>query len=612
MSTINIRVNKRYLSIQEGFEWNSIPSFAIITGVNGVGKTHLLQILNGSRFKDLSIYDEDGNSYRFVLAYSHRKDLSINGLIEYRKHELERKVEQKKLEDNINNYILSIDNLNARLKTTKDPVHIKQLNDSIRQHELWISKDRDEIDHLFIYDYETELQKLSVSLEKEIEIISDAEIREYANPYFNTLSEVEDYENFLKQEEQERNERYIKLSKEGRESEIAEVRNAKHSYEIINNLFKRFNFDYFEMLDPFPSDKSRNGQIRFLGRNDEIVEYNALSSGEQMIVKFIIWAMGRDIRGNRINTMLLDEPDSHLHPTMCKMMIEILSEISKDKENGGSGIRIIMTTHSPSTVAFAPEGSLYVMEKDESNNRIIRPITIETAVNILSDGIFTFEKVMSQFTIAANTEKRNLLFVEGKSDVIHLNRAMEILGYDLDVEIIDMHDAGSLASFIKSTPHKLFGKKKMVALFDCDKAGRKAYDDIKGDEKCLPCSKMITAEQCEKLSFAMMVQSPDGLEKYCPIEYLYPYSYLKRNEMLVKRKVQEFQSMYKAESEEDLLALASEFKEEKSLRPFIVDDNKKNSFAEQIKSETNRDLFKNFISTLDVIKGIIEYKHEGL
>ena len=36
--------------------------------------------------------------------------------------------------------------------------------------------------------------------------------------------------------------------------------------------------------------------------------------------------MGTDIRGNRINTMLLDEPDAHLHPSMCKMMVEILKK----------------------------------------------------------------------------------------------------------------------------------------------------------------------------------------------------------------------------------------------------------------------------------------------
>ena len=78
--------------------------------------------------------------------------------------------------------------------------------------------------------------------------------------------------------------------------------------------------------------------------------------------------------------------------------------------------------------------------------------------------------------------------------------------------------------------------------------------------------------------------------------------------MLVKRKVQEFQFMYKAESDEGFVALANEFKEETSLRPFIVDDNKKNRFAELIKLETKRELFTGFIPTLNVIKSIVEYE----
>ena len=371
------------------------------------------------------------------------------------------------------------------------------------------------------------------------------------------------------------------------------------------------NHDY-EMLKPFDKKEQlynpQKARIAFVGKNEEVVGYEALSSGEQVIVKLIIWAMGTDIRGNRINTMLLDEPDAHLHPSMCKMMVEILSEISKPKEEGGSGIRVIITTHSPSTVAFAPDGSLFVMEKNTDGQRTVKPTTVMEAESVLSEGLFTFDKIMNQFIIAANTKKKNLLFVEGKTDVLHLKRAMDILGYDLDVEIIDLHDAGALANFIKSAPHKLFGKKKMIALFDCDDKGKKMYDDVKGDEKSLSNSKRITAEQCEKLSFAMIIQSPDELEKYCPIEYLYPYDYLKDNNMLVKRKVQEFQFMYKAESDEGFVALANEFKEETSLRPFIVDDNKKNRFAELIKLETKRELFTGFIPTLNVIKSIVEYE----
>ena len=45
MDKISLKLNQRYKSLQEGFEWNDIPPFAVITGVNGVGKTQLLDEL---------------------------------------------------------------------------------------------------------------------------------------------------------------------------------------------------------------------------------------------------------------------------------------------------------------------------------------------------------------------------------------------------------------------------------------------------------------------------------------------------------------------------------------------------------------------------------------
>ena len=68
---MNIKINKTYLSIQEGFEWKEIPSFAIITGINGVGKTQLLNALRGrdEQNRTLNVFcqitDEDGHDYKY-------------------------------------------------------------------------------------------------------------------------------------------------------------------------------------------------------------------------------------------------------------------------------------------------------------------------------------------------------------------------------------------------------------------------------------------------------------------------------------------------------------------------------------------------------------------
>ena len=576
---MNIRINDDYLSIKEGFEWNGIPSFAIITGVNGVGKTQLLNVLRGrdEQNRQLSISclitDDDGHDLKLVVSTKESNGQSVTGLIKYFRSRVERSVQKEDMERNIMVWENSIKQWRHQLLASIDKNEKVRLEQRINNNKNKIKNYTEQISSLAIFAYDEELKSIARKRNKEVSEITENDIYECANPYFNTLTEIEDFQEFLRQENETYKTRLSELMDDEKIDQATELSRQEKSYQIINRLFKKYNYLDYEMLKPFAKQKQlinpQQAQIAFQGKNGEIVGYDGLSSGEKVIVKLIIWAMGTDIRGNRINAMLLDEPDAHLHPSMCKMMVEILSEISKPKEEGGSGIRVIITTHSPSTVAFAPVGSLFVMEKSDDGQRVVRPTTVIEAEHVLSEGLFTFDKV---------------------------------------IEIIDMHDAGALANFIKSAPHKLFGKKKMIALFDCDDKGKRMYDDVKGDEKCLACSKLITAEQCEKFSFATKIQPPDKLEKYCPIEFLYPYNYLKENNMLVKRKVQEFQSMYKAESDEDFVALANEFKEETSLRPYVVDDNKKNRFAEQIILETKGELFTGFISTLEVIKSILEYE----
>ena len=606
MENINIKTTTTYLSIQEGFEWIGIPQFAIITGVNGAGKTHLLKLLQDSKVVD--IFNNDGKIVDLVLSIPTIQTLNLDGLIAYKNQLTQRLLKQNELNRQINRYKDNIHNIKHQIKICSDKLESQRLSNELKKYTDWLNNNKKELKVLHIYAYEEELQKVLYKTgKKDVEEITDIEIREYANPYFNALSEIKDFEKFIKQEEDIRNEQYIKLAKEKRECDIPRVRDEERAFEKINRLFKKYGFDYYEMQDPFPTDKTRNGHIIFKGRRGEDVQYGALSSGEQMIVKFIIWAMATDIRGNRINTMLLDEPDAHLHPSMCKMMVEILQEITQPKELGGSGIRVIITTHSPSTVAFAPTESLFVMEKDANNDRIIKQTSTEEAVRILSDGIFTFEKAVNQFTLIADSNKNNILFVEGKTDVNHLNKAIGLLGYDLDLEIFDLHDAGTLSNFIRSAPAKLCSGKRLIALFDCDDEGKKLFKNISGD-MIMDNIKRLTASQCENKSFALTLQAPDKLDKYCPIEFLYPFEYLKPKMILKKLDFREYKSSFKATNPEDDRLLNEEYEKETFLRPYKVNDDEKNRFSESIKSEADAEIFNNFRPTLDLIQKIIEYK----
>lgn len=612
MDRISLKLTERYKSLQQGFEWNDIPSFAVITGVNGVGKTQLLEVINGrsngpdshGRTPQIvrEIYSSKGPENLIFSDNASPRSLSLNGLIEYIKNSDQRLINIRNIDQYIRNCQSNISRYRQRYSQTTDRVERLQLDNHIQNNEEQIRSYQNQKLNVNIYAYEEELKRIARRLGKKVDELSEDEIRENAIDNFESLTTVEELTRFLSNENQRYMRRITHLTETHQREEADKLAAQERPYQTINRIFRQYGFDYFDMLNPFPVDGRLNGEIRFKGKADEIVDYNSLSSGEQVIVQFVIWSYGQDFRGNRLNTMVLDEPDAHLHPSMCKMMVEIFTEMSAKKEIGGGGIRIIITTHSPSTVAFTPEGSLFVMQREKDNKRTIKQTTTEEAVEILSDGIFTFSRAMSQFSQLSSSQKHNLVFVEGKTDVKHYMRAMQVLGYNLDVEFFDMHDATALSNFITCTPARLFNKKSLIALFDCDKEGSKGY---KGKECGIEGVKEVTSEQSEGRSFCIKILPPAGLEKYCPVEYLYPKEILVDNNVLTKRNISEFTNLIGFSNAEEMKELSKEFENETSLRPFKVNDDKKNSFSEEMQSITNPEAFKGFKPTLDLIATII-------
>ena len=613
MDNISLKLTTRYKSLQEGFEWKDIPTFAVITGVNGVGKTQLLEVIKGRSERPdnrgiipqivREITSSNGPENLIFSENTTQRGLTLNGLIEYVKRGEQRLVTLRNLDQQIGAFQTHINNNQHQLSQITDKIAILQIESNIRSWREQIWNLREQKLNVNIYAYDEELKRIARELEKEVEELTEDEIRQFAIDNFESLTNVDELTRFIANENMRYMRRVTYLSETHQREEEDMLVAQERPFQTINRLFRQYGFDYFDMLNPFPHDGKLNGEIRFKGKGGEEVDYNSLSSGEQAIVQFVIWSYGQDFRGNRLNTMVLDEPDAHLHPSMCKMMVEIFSEMSAKKDVGGGGIRIIITTHSPSTVAFTPEGALFVMQREADNKRVIIPTTTENAVEILSDGIFTFSRAMSNFTLLSSSPKQNLVFVEGKTDVKHFTRAMQVLGYNLDVEFFDMHDASTLSSFISCAPARLFNKKSLIALYDCDKEGEKGYN--KGRDYDIAGVKVVTSEQCEGKSFCIKILPPAGLEKYCPVEYLYSKDVLDSNHVLTKRNFTEYINLMGLSTSEDAKALSEEYDNESTLRPFKVNDDRKNAFSETVQQISDPTVFEGYRPTLDLIDAII-------
>jgi hypothetical protein len=77
----------------------------------------------------------------------------------------------------------------------------------------------------------------------------------------------------------------------------------------------------------------------------------------------------------------MDEPDAHLHPSMTSHFMNVVNDVLV----GRYGARVIMTTHSPSTVALAPEGSVFVMSRTQP--RITPSHSKAETVGLLTAGL---------------------------------------------------------------------------------------------------------------------------------------------------------------------------------------------------------------------------------
>ncbi|WP_288789086.1 AAA family ATPase [uncultured Elizabethkingia sp.] len=145
-----------------------------------------------------------------------------------------------------------------------------------------------------------------------------------------------------------------------------------------------------------------------------------LSSGEKTILAlaFSIYKL----RKSKIiaKVFLMDEIDSALHPQMSKRLLNVLYNYFHKELD----INIIMSTHSPSTVAFSPENSLFIMRKDEEP-RLIK-VNKDNALKELTLGVPSF---------SINYENRRQIFVESKYDVEYYESIYNIFKDKLDNDI---------------------------------------------------------------------------------------------------------------------------------------------------------------------------------
>jgi len=120
---------------------------------------------------------------------------------------------------------------------------------------------------------------------------------------------------------------------------------------------------------------------QFVNEKGIVIKVQDLSSGERVLVSLVLWIFNSEDLTTFPKILLLDEPDAHLHPEMVTKLLYVLYDVLYKKFN----VKIVMTTHSPTTVALANEDCLYLVDNKKEGFEFITQIEKDNALEILTE-----------------------------------------------------------------------------------------------------------------------------------------------------------------------------------------------------------------------------------
>lgn len=372
---IRPRNGNRYKSIDD-LVWNDIPGFSLLTGRNGAGKSQLLEVL----------------AYHFSGAIPPGSDvlpvvISVAGDV-YGPHEI--------------GYLPSVGRFSGGTPTSIGQV--QNLRQQVVNHTISAHSFRHDITNLIkahrgaqrLQGHDARAltpQELSEILPDSLEFaIDDIDVTEglshvFMGYRFKALEAIE-------------------AGRPGKDKDGSGL--SQPPWEVVNEALKAAGFPY-EVISPLNTRITDSYSLRLRDlSNGLIIDAIDLSSGEKVILQVVLWLFTAGKEGLMPRLLLLDEPDAHLHPSMTTQFLDVVVEVLVRRH----GIRVIMTTHSPSTVALAPEGSVFKL--DRGSKKIVAAGQTEM-VSILTAGLVTVSRT-SKFCFVEDTD--DVDFYEALRDIL--------------------------------------------------------------------------------------------------------------------------------------------------------------------------------------------------
>lgn len=578
---INLKFVSPYISI-EAFEPITISDFSLITGLNGSGKTHFLKALanghisaEGIDNKDIIYYNYDdfkiGSSNRQSssesqitrnkrLLYSTVKMEEINNLRDSIRSKLEPQYEPALhslfvtltyLEDveTLFDQKMDIDLFNELIEEKNiinsfDTIYKSRFTPGFSSLVQMIISSEVPIESIQL----DEVKIIIIRLKSKIELKFKEENEELYNLIKSSGKDVlsithKDFDatSFFIEEITEKELQYqARLAR----NKFAAFQNKqygskKHFYETpefiktyglnpvaqINAVLTEYDCNGYQLycneIEPEwgyePTALQLGLRLKHTNGNYE-ASFHELSSGEQTLIalSLLISETNSKILPRLI---LLDEIDSSLHPTMISRLLKVIKEKFVEKHH----LKVIMVTHSPTTVALAPNDSIFIVYK--TGDKKIRQLDRSEAIEILTEGFAVLNPEDSNLGIAYNIEHSNLpvLFTEGITDKIIIEEAWKKLHpkEKMPFYIQDCFDASFLGNLFRRGDDPIDGifvnysNRLFIGLFDFDGQGYTQWHQIWNKETEIVESdfkKCLTKKNLKGNGYILLLPVPDHSE----------------------------------------------------------------------------------------------------
>lgn len=417
---IKITLNEKYKSFDKGFETVLDGNLIILSGVNGSGKSQLMNIIYGE------VKEESGTNSPMLHMNNNKKDITRN----------------------INIGDISIDKRNIELRSFKDNITIPEIvkassytfSNSAKQAYDFYKQSNYNLDLLRNQQYSKSIERIkeilkrvhgnnlnSLSEDKFKDPLIDARFEWKPDDIFTDFigNIFFDHATRIAQGQQDAG----KVTGPAFDPMTLGIA----PWNELNKLFEILKLDYrFKKDYEIKHGELKNTPILFqidangLINGRETRPLKDLSDGEKAIISLCFTSL-KKIDTDNIKILLLDEFDAALNPSLIEGLFEVIKKYFLDK-----GIIVIMSTHSPATISLAPEyASFYeVFKKNYSATRVYR-VTKDDYVELQKvnkrfyDKIGDQEKRIKELEVSIDSEEDILIITEGKTDWKYILKALE-------------------------------------------------------------------------------------------------------------------------------------------------------------------------------------------